>query len=613
MAQAIDLPVPASPGPGPGRAVALGERKTFYFFGSPDDLVFAELSADGSRWSRGPGLVFSGSAPPPLTVRLHALFARAYRATGSGGSPSLQVVGEPAQEPTPTVLEVSPFGGGLDDAPTLQAALDAAAYAGEVRLRAGTYTVSSVIHVPSGSILRGGPGVRIVSTLAPTVGGSPANCVFFAVPPPPTKASALAADTVPGSSSITLVDASEFAVGDELALSVTNYVASYEILAIAGDVVSVDRVVVHHFLAGAAVTERTVPKDIRFYLDGTVVTGTGDAAIEWSGALRCLVSGLRVTSEEGSFGDVVLNFDVGSRDCTITDCDLDAGGAAVGFAIESAERCRAERVWVRRAGLAGFFLSAGYGCELNQVHCESSIVGGVANTAEGAIGGTRALSVVGCTFVGNSGTGLDLLNGSSRIEVVNCEARHNGGTGFAVNSGSAPSADVHFANCNSSSNQAGFYVVAGCTGVSLLGCTADSCTNYGVVVDGEAKLSAIYSRECGLGALQIGVAGRVAALQLELGRITAGTWTAITNTSTLNPALVASGVRVSMAGSGTKAVFSSQAAGTLRVSELISTGGTYGWFDGGAGGTLVRGLSVDLSSTGTPYTGGTVRDATPTG
>lgn len=519
------------------------------------------------------------------------------------------------QTPRKTIVEVGPHGAGVDDSMTLQAVLDGAAYRYEVRLLPGVYTVSNRILVPSGTTLIGGPGVRIVSTIAPTPGGSPEATLFYAAPPAATILNVtLASPTVPGTRTITVSDASPFRIGDEIALTVENHTAGYVIAGITGDTITVDRPIVHSFAAGVLVIDRIAPKDIRFYCDGMVVTGTGDAIIEWSGAWRCTVQGLIVTAESGSVSDVCVNFDVGSRDCQLIDCELDGGGTAGScWHFESAERCRAERVYARRAVGQAAFLSSGSGNELNQCAFEESTVGLAVNTAvaSGTSGGTKNLSIVGCTFTANTGIGLDIRNASRYIEVVNCAARYNGGTGFAVNSGIGPSGDVHFANCSSTHNQAGFYVVAGCRGVQCHNITADACALYGLKIDGEAVASGFVSRGCGAGAVQVGVAGRASVNHARIESNTTGSFTAFTQTSTDPLALRIRDADVHLTGSGTKIAISSQAGGTtyaegLAVNTTGASGTTYGWV--ASAGTFYRGPRVEVGATTNPYTGGTAID-----
>ena len=509
--------------------------------------------------------------------------------------------------PLVTLAEYAPIGSAQNDGPAIQALLERYAYYGAVYLRPGVYTVSTRIFMPNGSTLVGNPGVRIVSTMAPSVGDSPDNAVFFAAPPAATILDVtLAAPTEPGTKTIELTDASAFDVGDEIAIASTNYVAGYTIAGKAGDILTLDRVVVHAFAAGALVIDRIAPKDIRLCGRGMVVTGTGDAVVEWSGARRCLVEGLNVTVDEGAVSKNVVNFDVGSIDCQLLDCELDAGGEALGgWHFESAERCRAERVVARRATLSGFLVTAGYGCQIVQAHCEECATGGVAETAEGTNGAKGAL-FLGCTFVANAGTGFEIRNGGSRIAVVGCDARHNLGTGFSVNTGTGPASRVSFEGCHSFSNGgAGFYIAASVTDVHFHGCTADECTSFGLEGEGEWTATGYSSRNCALGGVRVGAGGRASVHQSLLSSsadTSLAAWAAFTQQSTDVLALRIADADVRMSGPGTKSCISSQASGTTRAQCLVTTGGTYGWV--ASDGTLRIGPEVDLTSCATRYLGG---------
>jgi hypothetical protein len=521
---------------------------------------------------------------------------------------------------------VQPLGGGRDDAAAIQAAMARMAGGGRVMFAPGEYTVRSSVAMPSSVIPCANPGVRIFSKIPPSGSlGSPDNAVFKAVPAAYTRETTLAADTVFGTRTIVLTDASGFAAGDEIALCVSNYLAWYPVVGKAGNTLSLGRMVLHHFPSGTRVVDRVAPKDIRFYCNGMTVDGSGDAVFEFSTGVRCLVDGLRVTAETGRFDHVLVNFDVSSIYCTFRDFDLDAGstdaasGATSGFHFECGEGCRAERGFVRRPRLQGWLLTAGYGNVVDQVHVEESQNrGGAVSTADTIIGGGKAATIANCTFVGNAGIGLDVQGSAQRVKVVACEARHNGGYGFVANvSGGTGATDCHFDNCNSSRNQGGFYVAQNCSGTTITSCIADNCALYGYTIDGCALLSAVASRECATGGVFVGATGIADVSQAVLSRTSDGPWTAFTSQGTsvtpnTHRPLSIRGARITMGGSDTKIAISGQADAVIYAESVYTIGGTYGWIAGSVGRMFLRGPDVHMSSCMAPHEGGTMSFGTVT-
>lgn len=542
------------------------------------------------------------------------LFGRTYSPPSAGGG-----AGGASGAP----LYLSPLGSLADDGPQIQAALTANAYVRPVVLRAGTYFVDNPINMPSGAVLQGGPGVYVVSRITPTPAespnyGSPIQSMFRALPPSYSVMTELAAPAATGSRTITVVDSTLLFAGDEIALTNGNLTAGYVVLEVDNSTgtLTLEREVLYPFpTAGTSVIDRLAPKDIQLLADGMLVTGTGDAVVEWSGAWRCLVRGLIVSPRSGvvDFQNVVVNFDVGSRECRLERCYLDgAGNSDSIWHFESAEHCVAFQIRARGAVNRAWFLTAGYGCAVYSCTAERSGVGAGIEAAD-STRGARAAVIQGCSFFANTGTGLVIQNACERVTVTGCHASYNGGTGFAVGGGTGPSTDVTLDGCHANDNTgAGFYIIAGARDIHVQGCTADRCNSFGFEGEGEWDAVGIASRDCRLGGVRVGVGGRASVVQAQLAATqdtTAAAWAGFTQQSTDARALRILDARVEMSGAGTKSAISSQASGTTHADNLVSVGGTFGWV--ASAGVLVMGSRLNLDSAATPFSGGTLRSASP--
>lgn len=504
-----------------------------------------------------------------------------------------------------SIVEFSPAGDGYDDGYRFQSLLETIAYQKVVQLMPGEYSWQTVCNVPSGTTILGGPGVRIVSTIEETVDGygSPEQAVFYAAPVAPTVLTTLTAPTTLGSTNINVTSSSGFNINQEVALINDNHCAMYIITNISSNTITFDREILHEFpISGTLFVDRTAPKDIRLIGNGMTITGTGDAFIEWSSAWKCHVEGINVVPDEGYFQYVIVNFDVGSRECTFKNSFLNGGGVTDScWHFESAENCRAERIRSRGATNQAIFLTSGYGCLIDSCSAEDSNEGCILNSAQG-LNGVKAFTLINCTFTGNTGTGLDILNGSNYISVIGCDARYNNGTGMAVNDNSS---HVTFISCRSSNNGAGFYVVEDCGDVQFIGCFADNNIGFGIQGEGEFSVTNFSSHNSLAGGIRVGSGGRASVTQSNISAShdsSTAAWPAFTIQSTDISALRVLDTIVTMSGSGTKAVFSSQASGVTYAQNLLSVGGTYGWV--ASSGFFKRGPQVNLSSCTTPYLGG---------
>lgn len=137
------VPVPQSVGPGTAVEVRdAAAAKTIHYKGSATDLVYLEISADGSTWVRDPNLSFAGSSP----VQRHSfetIYVRAYRTAGTGGTFALAFVADQLSPKGTTSISY------VKEAETSASETTGARPFGQVR---GSRRVSAVTLVPQADV-----------------------------------------------------------------------------------------------------------------------------------------------------------------------------------------------------------------------------------------------------------------------------------------------------------------------------------------------------------------------------------------------------------------------------------------------------------------------------
>ncbi|HEX6751869.1 MAG TPA: hypothetical protein VF092_31530 [Longimicrobium sp.] len=290
----------------------------------------------------------------------------------NGGSPALRLEDGTLLNVTDAV-RFTPSGE-EDDWQRLNDLMAANADARAIVFAPGAYTCSTPGVVPSGTALVLNPGVRIVSTLSFT--GQQTQNVFFAGVTLDETSTTLAADTVVGSTQVTITIPEEpeepvdpvdpvdpgnpenpgepeppppaplIEAGSEILIIDDTHLRGqiYTVLSADAGTLQLDRAVLEAWSAATALVYRVIsrPRDIRIYGNGAVVTGTGDRAFEFGAATDCVVSGLRIDASAGTFGDMAGAFDIGGYRNTIIDCHAEGLNApnSTGFALESQEAGR---------------------------------------------------------------------------------------------------------------------------------------------------------------------------------------------------------------------------------------------------------------------------------
>jgi hypothetical protein len=519
------------------------------------------------------------------------------------------------------VLASGPIGGTSDDWPSLVATANAFAYKSAILLQPGTYLCKGVQSLANGARILGQPGVRIVSSMSPT--GGPANCVFYASTTATSGPLALNANNTVGTR--TLVTTLNTGLGTPSAsnptwieVGSTNRYAFYKVVSISGSgpyTLTVDRAVRMQFAAGTdQVYVKAPPQDIRIEGNGMTVSGTGDRAIELSGAWNCHVSGITVDTNDGAFSDIIASFDIGSFRSTMTDLDL--SGSSItggGIAFESAESCFGTRLTARNVTLSGngvglFFVDC-QGCVFTACVSEGCRVGATFDSGQASGNcGTQDCVMTDMTITGAIGDGIKVQNGSSRNKVARARIGYCGSSGINVAGGIAACNDNTLEVCDLSDNAVGLTVAASQLRVRGIDIIADRCATNAIAISGDARIDGIRAKDSG--PIACSGAGTLEVDGFELTSTLAAAWTGIMPT-TSGRTRFTRGTATSSGDGGThvKALFDHNGTGPVYISQLRlvsfadAGGNAYGYFAHGSSQILRRGPDVDFSAAANPYSG----------
>ncbi len=334
---------------------------------------------------------------------------------------------------TSPIIEVAPLAGRrADDWPRLKKLMDAYAYKASIVLKAGTWRCKSKQSIPSGTVLIGSPGVRIVQQLEYT-GLDPFNAAFsagaqFAETP---QRSSLVEDAAIGGN--TILSQASFAVNQIVRLSRGDHGLSqhyYSVISVEGAgpfVVTLDRAIRTDFLAGDAIEAvLDLPRDIHIIGNGMTISGTGDRYLELAAAQRCSIQGLNADTSAGTLGvgSPAMALDIGCCECHFSNCSVESKASEIngGIIVESGERCSISNCTAAHAGRTGFAL---YDCTSSTIvdcHAFGCYYGAYVAT-DGIMVGCRDCSIRGGTYWNNQ-HGI-IIGASQRTKVSDVDCSHN--------------------------------------------------------------------------------------------------------------------------------------------------------------------------------------------
>lgn len=359
---------------------------------------------------------------------------------------------------SPLVLE--PLGGGADDWPRL---IEKARECANVRPlilapgKKGEHWICKSAHkLPSGLTLIGGPRVVIEMKLAAT--GKQRNTAFCCEPTYGTQSGALAQDIAPGSQEIVVSLPWSPAIGSSLIIANPTGLSAgiFTVTKISGSTLTLDRPVPFPFLTGYRISEvLSYPRDIRIIGNGMRITGTGDRAIEFIGALDCHVSDVSYDTTAGCVSDSAMSFDIGCRNCDFTRCDVDMTGGpdvAHGILLESNERSRIVGCRASNCARIGLYMVDSSASAIVDSHSQDCGCGIWVGTDDAL--GNFDCEVVRCSVVrGNLGLGG---NRGARTKILGMAASAINGAGISF--GGDGVVDTLVASCSSTGNQHGLLV-----------------------------------------------------------------------------------------------------------------------------------------------------------
>lgn len=324
---------------------------------------------------------------------------------------------------------VAPTGTDGDDAPSVQAAAEANAYQSPVQLADGTFHFDSPCRLPSGTVLLGSAGTRIVSRIP--ANGDVMNATFLAMPVWTDVRTALVSANTPGTNTITTQDA--VPAGSLIIVSGGGNglrAQYYNVEAAAGDgpyTLVLDRPVLDQYAVADAVTiTESRPQDIVVLGNGMTISGTAERYAEFEGAFRSVWDNVIAEPSSGTPADIMFSFDIGGRENIFSRMQVDGGGISfAGLALESNEDSIIDQSTASDTTNAGLMILDSFGTSVHDSIGRNSYVGLFLSTD--AISGRSCTDtdVDGGSFTDNTSTGIEIFAGAQGTHIDGSTASGN--------------------------------------------------------------------------------------------------------------------------------------------------------------------------------------------
>lgn len=279
----------------------------------------------------------------------------------------------------------------------------------------------------------GNAGVSIISSITP-VGFTNVNGVF-AIDTLNTAplTTTLSGTLTIGSNSIAVVDATNIAVGNHIAVTAVDaaYISQFEVISKVGNTLTVERPIFKPFSAGATV-KVFLPPTINIFGNGMRVTGTGDRIVSIVAGFRCHVEGIVGVWTTNS--EHVFSYDLGGYQCVFEECELDGQGvSATGFGLESCERSSLVRCRARRCTLQGHHIATGIFCTIDDCHASDCATGCEVSVNIGTdTSGCHGCNVIGGSFNHNQ-EGIQVSNSADGTHLIGVSCCFNTADGILIN------------------------------------------------------------------------------------------------------------------------------------------------------------------------------------
>lgn len=551
----------------------------------------------------------------------------------------------PPSQPRPDAV-LWPRGGGLDDAPAINAAMTAG-YIPQL-MRGQTYRILTAITPPDYAEIRLG-GAALSCAVPPVDGILGAAILTTARSVGSTLA--LASDAVVGSLTISLTSVTNLVVGGYVQLTWSAGFASqiFVVKGISGSgpyTVTLDRIVRFAYPTASTTVNACAPaRSIRVRGDGATITATAtmDRAIEFGAAWECAIEDVNIV---GAFG-VGACLDLGSYKSSMRGIYVDGDSTVMGTGIESGsnEGCKFEDCDIRgvgssghaKAGLHAYSATSNsyYGVRSQNCATYGAFLGAVSVTTTITTSSTNSV-LERCAFDKNA-TGLLVVDGiTTGWRVNDTSASYNSGAGvlFSTHTADPPTGNtldrclirgngsigISVAKGNENSlvkcrvmdnGSDGLNITAGATRTSITGGYYKGNTGRAINTADDLRVTGMHeSDNVGGGVVATG-ASNLTAVGCESYRSAGGAgWSAWASQTTGR--MVVSQSRVVMAGSppvsNSYIAVRTQAAGIVSLRDfVVSAGGatrTMGILRSAAGTTKYD-ESSDFSTAATPLSGGT--------
>ena len=526
-----------------------------------------------------------------------------------------------------------PRGGGLDDAPNIQALL---ALSPVALVRRASYSILSSIRMPNYSLLYG-EGAVLHMNVPPVDGVT--GAAFLALRSDSTGLLlALNANVVSGAYTFDVttnpalkgcVSGAYVTLGD----SVGNVNQSYLVVSVTGAspwTVHVDRPILIPYQAASSVAfASTQPTGIRIVGEGMQILATGgDRAIELAAAWYSSVSDVDIYVSGAGLAGFGATFDDGSYRSHMTNVTVDCGGLAiVGVASECSEECTmTDCIGINAkvaTNLCGFLAYSGrnneyrgcggrqspFGTMLDNTPYSSdgckffggnnsfnTIAGVVLYGAQGWLldGGTANNNASGLTFqtaygnipTSNTIQGMNLSDNSSYgINMINADR-------------------TKFVGNRTSGGADGLFAAAGITNTTVDAHRADGHSAWGVETSSDLLITNFGSSDCGTS----GTGGAI--LQSGAARVTLDGFKIDATHGAGAYMLSAAGAggidatngRISTSGAGVKIGFARRAVAGADSVSGVSIASAYGYYNDIANSTLTLGERSAITGTAAAFT-----------
>ena len=497
---------------------------------------------------------------------------------------------------------LQPLGTGADDWPGLATAMATWANKRPIALAAGTWNCKSVQNMPSGTVLIGNPGVRIVQTLSDP-SNDPHVAAISAFPSTTGYSTTLSSNNVVGAKTVTVAavptDGTYIRILD--ASNPTSRAAVYRVVSHSGAgpyTATLDRPVMWQFHTADTVVGITPVTGVRILGGGMTMTGTGDRFIEFQSAIGCYVEDVNFDTTGGApnGGGFWMSWDNGSIDCEARRIIANGNSTLLSatLVVETGERCRYVECMVTGSTnslSAGIALLDCYDCALLECKAYGNY-DGIQVSAGTSNLGCLDCRVEGCETSGNARHGVNVDKGSAGTSCVGIRASSNTNAGLNVGT---TAVSTQIVDLKGTGNAEVLQVQNGAVGTRVTGLDSSGQASLGVNCAAPVDIEQWYSNGDNINGIAFfSTAGPVNVRGFNLAMTNTGqtaVWTQV-------PATFESG-RISV-GASSVGILVDVTTARIRNTTITQTASGSQAVNGNAGSTIRFGTHNDFDGCTTP-------------